>query len=1098
LPLEGATEAPLESSTILVVDDHPYNLVALEAVLLPLGAPFKKATSGAEALRLLEQEDFAVALLDVRMPDMSGLEVAERLRQRANLTPIIFLTAADEATELRRQGYALGGVDFLLKPFDAHVLRAKVRVFVQLHEQRRELERLSRSYAADRLLAQQRVQVLASLAAKLSRLLTTDEVVELVLSEGSAQLHACASQLYLMSAEGDQLVLAGTRRALRPHGAENAVADAEPLPSLRFAASVAEPLWLQNREDLSQTHPLLAGVHGAEAAAFLPLRLGHRALGALLLCFPSAKGWDIAEQEFLLTLSAQVASALERARLVDNERSAFEELEKAASTSRLMADVGTLLSSSLDYEAVLRRLTELLVPAVADWCGVDVVDDQGNLRRIAAFHSDPQKVALALELDQRYPVDPSAPRGVPEVLRTGNPEWVAEIPDSMLQAAARDPEHLRLIQTLGLRSYVIVPLPARGRILGALSLVFAESGRRYGAEDVRLMQELAARAALSVDNALLFRQQVEARERLERQARQALLTGAVGSALAAEEQLERALQRCTEAVVQHLDAAFARIWTRNFRTDTLELQASAGLYTHLDGPHARVPVGQYKIGRIAQAAEPHLTNDVQSDAWISDPEWARREGMVAFAGYPLIIEGKVIGVLALFSRHQLASDALTALASIADAVAIGIERTQAARRARVERDTLEIVNQVGRALAAELDEDKLVQAIIDYGTRLAGAAYGSFFHQAALGAHARLQHAVSGLPDDAFTSLGLLDAQLFVAPLIAPGAGSRERILMVEDVRQDPRFAQGVPPPGMPPGHGVASYLAVTVVSRTGVVLGGLFFGHPQPGVFSERSQMLLSGVAAQAAIALDNARLFREAQVLIADLDKSNRDLDQFAYVASHDLKAPLRGISNLSQWLEEDLGEAITSDAKEQLRLMRNRVQRMEGLINGILDYSRAGRARTKLEAVAVDKLLTETIELCTAPESARVEIDPGMPTLQTERVPLQQVFMNLLGNALKHAKRSDPHVRVQVREAGERFEFSITDNGPGIAPEFHERIWGIFQTLEPRDTVEGTGIGLSVVKKIVESKRGQVALESQEGAGATFRFTWPKAEQEVVKSA
>jgi signal transduction histidine kinase len=124
--------------------------------------------------------------------------------------------------------------------------------------------------------------------------------------------------------------------------------------------------------------------------------------------------------------------------------------------------------------------------------------------------------------------------------------------------------------------------------------------------------------------------------------------------------------------------------------------------------------------------------------------------------------------------------------------------------------------------------------------------------------------------------------------------------------------------------------------------------------------------------------------------------------------------------------------------------------------------------------------------------------MPTLQTERVPLQQVFMNLLGNALKHAKRSDPHVRVQVREAGERFEFSITDNGPGIAPEFHERIWGIFQTLEPRDTVEGTGIGLSVVKKIVESKRGQVALESQEGAGATFRFTWPKAEQEVVKSA
>ena len=131
---------------------------------------------------------------------------------------------------------------------------------------------------------------------------------------------------------------------------------------------------------------------------------------------------------------------------------------------------------------------------------------------------------------------------------------------------------------------------------------------------------------------------------------------------------------------------------------------------------------------------------------------------------------------------------------------------------------------------------------------------------------------------------------------------------------------------------------------------------------------------------------------------------------------------------------------------------------------------------------------------PQGARVELPSDLPRITTERVPLQQVFANLIGNALKHAKRSDPHVRVAARDAGNQLEFTVTDNGPGIAPEFHERIWGIFQTLEPRDTVEGTGIGLSIVKKIVESKGGRAWVESREGAGATFGFTWPKTEAEA----
>jgi PAS domain S-box-containing protein len=220
--------------------------------------------------------------------------------------------------------------------------------------------------------------------------------------------------------------------------------------------------------------------------------------------------------------------------------------------------------------------------------------------------------------------------------------------------------------------------------------------------------------------------------------------------------------------------------------------------------------------------------------------------------------------------------------------------------------------------------------------------------------------------------------------------------------------------------------------------------------------------------------------------LERSNRDLDQFAYIASHDLKAPLRAIATLSEWIEEDLADKLTEDSREHLNLLRGRVHRMEALINGILQYSRAGRVQQQIEAVNVSSLLSEVIELLDPPPEVAIVVE-SMPTLQTERVPLQQVFMNLIGNAIKYANRSDMCIQVGVRELGTYYEFSVADNGQGIEPKYHQKIWGIFQRLEARDKVEGTGIGLSVVKKIVESRGGRVWVESTPGTGATFRFTW-----------
>jgi GAF domain-containing protein len=179
-----------------------------------------------------------------------------------------------------------------------------------------------------------------------------------------------------------------------------------------------------------------------------------------------------------------------------------------------------------------------------------------------------------------------------------------------------------------------------------------------------------------------------AEEEIRHRAQLSALGAAVGLSLTRTDSLARALQQCAEALVTHLGAAFARLWTLNEREGVLELQASAGLYTHLNGPHGKVPIGEFKIGRIARDRKPHLTNTVIGDREVNDQEWARREGLVAFAGHPLIVNGRVVGVMAIFAGHALSDTVIAALASVAGHIALGIERHRSAEALRTAEERM--------------------------------------------------------------------------------------------------------------------------------------------------------------------------------------------------------------------------------------------------------------------------------------------------------------------------------------------------------------------------------------------------------------------------
>lgn len=223
--------------------------------------------------------------------------------------------------------------------------------------------------------------------------------------------------------------------------------------------------------------------------------------------------------------------------------------------------------------------------------------------------------------------------------------------------------------------------------------------------------------------------------------------------------------------------------------------------------------------------------------------------------------------------------------------------------------------------------------------------------------------------------------------------------------------------------------------------------------------------------------------------LERRNQELDQFVYVASHDLKAPLRAISNLSAWLEEDLEAQLPEENREQLQLLRGRVHRMEALINALLEYSRVGRKESKRDRVDLNQLLAEVIDSLGPPENLQIEVPPNLPTLNAKRLLLHQVFANLISNAIKYIDREDGYIRIGCEDVGDAYRFVVADNGPGIDPKYHDKIFGVFRTLHARDQIESTGIGLSIVKKILDTEGGQITVESDVGAGASFYVTWPK---------
>lgn len=243
---------------------------------------------------------------------------------------------------------------------------------------------------------------------------------------------------------------------------------------------------------------------------------------------------------------------------------------------------------------------------------------------------------------------------------------------------------------------------------------------------------------------------------------------------------------------------------------------------------------------------------------------------------------------------------------------------------------------------------------------------------------------------------------------------------------------------------------------------------------------------------AVERKRTLDKQANLLEELENVNDELKDFAYIISHDLKAPLRGISTLANWISEDCGDKLGEEGKEQMNLLLTRVERMHDLIEGVLSYSRVGRIKEDLVEINLNKLLPEVIDMIAPPESISVSLDNELPVITAEKTRILQLFQNLISNAVKYMDKPQGKIQIGCDDDGEFWKLKVADNGSGIDKKHFEKIFKIFQTVSASDSYNSTGVGLSVVKKIVEMYGGNVWVESEVGSGSTFFFTFRKIER------
>lgn len=892
---------------------------------------------------------------------------------------------------------------------------------------------------------EERIARLQDLTAALAGAVDADAVARAIVDHGIGAVGANLGIVAVVSGDGQSLIsravggidedAADTLRRV-PLDAPTAIAD---------AVRRREPIYLESRRERTARYPRSARVRaigGDGAAVALPLLVEGRPIGVLGLGFPADRTFDDETRDFLRALADLCAQALERARLYDAERQARDAAQEAERRLALLVEISGNLASSLDYEDTIARVPRLVVPALADWCAVNLASSDGTPELVALAAADPAEEARLRAYAAEAPVSRDASYGVAHVLRTGVPLFApviatADGDEAGDCAAARS-------RALGLASYVCVPLVARDRIRGSLTFAMSGSGRRYRKEDLALAEEIARRAAAAIDNAGLFRaarQEIAERERAaNRTARLQDVTAALSEAVTVDQVVDVALSGAVPAT----GAQGGTMTLLSAGGTAFETVGSTGMPRRLVEDWRRYPVvGPFPLSEAARTAQP---------VWIERPaDWADRypesyddfvaSGFQSLASVPLVIEGRLLGGIGFdfISPHAFDPDERAFIVAISQQVAQALDRARLYEAEREARASAEAAEARYRGLFERSADAVLV---VDRRGRFRDA------NPAALD--------VLGYTHEELLTLTLTDLTTAHAP-------------SVESVF-DALAAEGA-------WHGE--------------------FDIRQKG----GDLVLVEARATEIQIPTGTAAMFAARDISVRRrLERMQQDF--FASV-SHDLKNPLAALRGQVQLLHRRVRRKQFLEAAEVeagLETIQSVGERMTAMIDELVDVAqlRGGNPlRLRRQPTDLVELATRRVrehQQATTRHTIRLESPEPTLTGWWDEARLGRVIDNLLTNAVKYSLGGEIAVRLrrESRAGGDWAVMTIADQGVGIPaadlPLVFERFRRGSNVL---DRFAGTGLGLSGVRQIVVQHGGDVAIASTEGVGTTVTVALPLGE-------
>ncbi|MFQ5830048.1 MAG: GAF domain-containing protein [Candidatus Methylomirabilia bacterium] len=740
---------------------------------------------------------------------------------------------------------------------------------------------------------------------------------------------------------------------------------------------------------------------------------------------------------------------LESARLLTSTLSLQEVLERLAETARSLLGADVVEIWLLDGAG--------REPSLEAHLGAMNQEADGDHRRRSVTGGLPEWI-----LSHQQPVTLSDMRQDP---RLGNPAWA---------------------EAEGLIGYLGVLLTMETKPLGVL-VCMTRIPREFGVEEIALAETLASQGAIAICNAR-FHEEARARARqLEERNRQLQLLHGVARAITAEPELDRLLQRLLDTARELLAARLGALAlsveegrVRRFFTAGWTSRAREWMGPLLEGRGPGQVIQQGKSLRLAD-----LTTHPAAGEFASG-----RPPVGSLLAVPIRFRGETLGALYLFEKPGgFTADDEKLLTTLCGDAAVAVANARLLAEEQLRRREAHTLLEIARATGSTLEQGELVTLIAREAARACRVDRCSIFLRDESGEKVVpvMSQFAEGSADrgtwETFRSLGQL--RMEAIPFFEEAVRRKEPVPVANAV-MDPLV-----PPEWVARFRLKSVLAVPLIHPNGVI-GVLVLDYMvEPRPFTPEQVRLAVTLAGHVALTLENARLVKSLRQALGALQEKNAELDNFVYCVSHDLKAPLVTIQGMSSILLDDYSEQLDPEARHYLQRIQANIEQMEQFITDLLLLSRVGREGQAREPVHLAELVDDFLLGLAEPIRVRgiKMVGKNLGTIWAIRTQMEQVIGNLLSNAVKYiGDVSSPMVEIGTVGRGEFVECYVKDNGIGIDPAYHQRIFEIFQRLKEVGA-EGTGVGLAIAKKIVESAGGRIWVESTKGQGATFRFTWPK---------